>query len=104
MKLNEFRRLLEEYPSIYDVFMHRAAEYQEEKNAKRTGKNKWPDRKVQKATNNMWLTFAENVFEMVKGTSAPTKALNIKEAWIQHMEEKELFDKLYDTVGEMEFD
>lgn len=103
MKYNDFKRMLEEFPSIYDAFMLRATEHQNVKNDNRKSK-KWDERKIEKVVNNMWETFAQNVYCKVKESGAPSKAVDYKAAWIKHMEEKEFFDTLSDSVSSMEFE
>lgn len=99
MKFKEFLAYLESNLDGYKVFMSKALAYQNEKNARRTGKNHWKDEKVRKAAYEMWRTSMENFYNQVK------KEVNsdFPSAWVSFIEKNNLFEVLNDGIQEMDF-
>ena len=99
MKFKEFLTYLENNLDGYKVFMSKALDYQNEQNARRTGKNRWKDEKVRKAAYEMWRTSMENFYNQIK------KEINsdFPSAWVSFMEKHNLFEVLNDGIQEMDF-
>lgn len=66
MNFKDFLNYMEETLSSYSVFMKKAKEYQLEKNKKRSGKAKWNDAKVEKATSEMWISAMQTLHAQMK--------------------------------------
>ena len=106
MKYNDFKNLLEERLSGYEVFMQKAKEFQITKNKSRSGKARWNDKKVNKAINGMWEQAAQNIYQTVKRMDkAPnSKALDPYNDWLRFMEKENLFDTLSESLAEIEME
>lgn len=106
MKYNNFKNLLEERLSGYEVFMKKAEEFQIAKNKSRSGKAKWNDKKVNKAINGMWEQAAQNIYQTVKKMDkAPnSRALDPYNDWLRFMEKEDLFDTLSESLAEVEME
>ena len=106
MKYNDFKNLLEERLSGYEVFMQKAMDFQITKNKSRSGKTKWNDKKVNKAINGMWEQAAQNIYQTVKRMDkAPnSRALDPYNDWLRFMEKENLFDTLSESLAEVEME
>lgn len=106
MKYNDFKNLLENRLSGYEVFMQKAEEFQIAKNKLRSGKAKWNDKKVNRAIEVMWDQAAQNIYQSVKRMDkAPnSRALDPYNDWLRFMEKENLFDTLSESLAEVEME
>lgn len=106
MKYNDFKNLLENRLSGYEVFMQKAEDLQIAKNKLRSGKAKWNDKKVNRAIESMWDQAAQNIYQSVKRMDkAPnSRALDPYNDWIRFMEKENLFDTLSESLAEVEME
>lgn len=100
MTYKEFLEYLENNFDGYEVFMEKAAAYQQLKNLKRPPKIRWNDGKVYKATNEMWKKAMQPLYDKLK--------LEIKSKifykWVEYIKQHEVLECLRDGIAELNFD
>ncbi|WP_430618527.1 hypothetical protein [Enterococcus sp. DIV1767] len=106
LKYNDFKNLLENRLSGYEVFMQKAEEFQIAKNKLRSGKAKWNDKKVNKAINGMWDQAAQNIYQTVKNMDKipNSRSLDPYNDWLKFMESRNLFEVLSDSLADVEME
>lgn len=104
MNFTDFKEWLEENTSGYGIFMRKANDLQEEKNKKRTGKNKkWNEARIEKEVESMWSILVQNAHEKIKSEKG-TPNYNGKQIWIDFMNEINFIEMFDDSVSELEFE
>lgn len=100
MTYKKFLEYLENNFYGYEVFMEKAAAYQELKNQKRPAKSRWNDGKVCKATNEMWKKAMQPLYDKLK---LEIKS-GISSKWVKYIEQHEVLEGLRDGMAELSFD
>lgn len=103
MLYHEFKEWLEENAIGYKVFMEKAAEYQSMKNKDRSGKKKWNNRKVEKATQRMWGDVVKAAYEQIRAHEGVPK-YNGKQIWLDFMEKYNFLEGFNEGASETEFE
>ena len=101
MKQTEFKHFLEQ-TSGYDLFMIKAQQYQEDKNNSRKKKERWNERKVMRATNEMWAQLVENTHEKLEG-SISCNRYNRHEKWQEFFDKNDFITSFNESISEMDF-
>ena len=99
MKYKEFLDYLEENLEGYHVFMDKAVAYQDEKNKKRPSKNRWDNKRVHRASYDMWRQSMEPLYNNIKHdveSDLPT-------AWISFIDKNNIFETVNDGISELNF-
>lgn len=100
MTYREFLEYLENNFDGYEVFMEKAAAYQELKNQKRPAKSRWNENKVQKATNEMWKKAMQPLYDNLKREIKS----GISYKWTEYIEQHEVLEGLRDAMADLSFD
>lgn len=101
MSPHDFRLLLEDRNG-YEVFMIKAAEFQENKNINRKKKERWNENKVERATNAMWQQFVENMYETVS-SNIECNPQNKSLKWHQFLKKHNVLENFDESITELEF-
>lgn len=99
MKYKEFLDYLEKNLSGYEIFMLKAMQFQHAKNAKRSPKSRWTDKKMEKATNEMWKKAMESLYNNLKReikSEFPTE-------WITYIQTHEILESVNESINELDF-
>ena len=100
MDKEELLEYLKINSGVKDKFMKKALDYQNEKNQKRPSAKRWNETKVERATDKMFNTVLDNIFDKLK--SAIKSSDNKK--WIMFIEENNVLEDLEDSMGEITFE
>ncbi|MHC5373959.1 hypothetical protein ACYSNU_09145 [Enterococcus sp. LJL120] len=103
MKYRDFKNLLEENLKSYSLALEKVSDYEEAKNKKRTGKNKWPQKKVDKAKETTWDSICKNLYESVK-SKVNSKPLFPEKEWLDYIEKHNFYENVDDMLAELEFE
>ena len=104
MNFTDFKEWLEENTNGYGIFIRKACDLQEEKNKKRTGKNKkWTEARITKEVESMWLTLAKSAHDKIRAEKG-IPDYNGKQIWIDFMKKKKIIEMFDDSVSDMEFE
>lgn len=104
MNFTDFKEWLEENANGYGIFIRKAHDLQEEKNKKRTGKNKkWNEARIEKEVESMWVMLVQNAHEKIKSQKGMPDH-NGKQIWIDFMNEINFIEMFDDSVSELEFE
>lgn len=99
MKYKEFLEYLEKNLEGYNIFTHKAMQYQRDKNLKRQPKSRWSDEKMQKAVYGMWKTAMEPLYNTLKGEIKS----DFREPWYLFIEKNNLFESVNEGISELDF-
>ena len=99
MTYKEFLEYLEINFNGFEVFMKKAAAFQNVKNQKRPAKSRWNDGKVEKATYEMWKKAMQPLYDNLK---REVKSV-ISYKWIEYMEQHEVLEGLRDAMADLNF-
>ncbi|MEY8536651.1 hypothetical protein AALH30_24540 [Blautia pseudococcoides] len=99
MTYKEFLEYLENNFDGYEVFMEKAAAYQQLKNQKRPAKSRWNDGKVYKAANEMWKKAMQPLYDNLR---REVKS-GIDYKWIEYIEQHEVLENLRDAMVDISF-
>lgn len=100
MTYKEFLEYLENNFDGYEVFMEKAAAYQQSKNQRRPAKSRWNDGKVYKATTEMWKKAMQPLYDNLKREIKS----GISYKWIEYIEQHEVLEGLRDAMADLSFD
>lgn len=100
MTYKEFLEYLEMNFDGYEVFMEKAAAYQQLKNQKRPAKSRWNDNKVEKATNEMWKKAMQPLYDKLRREIK--SSLSYK--WTEYIAQHEILESLRDAMADLSFD
>lgn len=104
MNRYEFEALLKRnIPRVLDSFYDKAFAYQEKLNAKRSGKAKWEDRKVELATKRMYDDFILSVYNNIYNQLSRANKEN-PIAWENEIEKMNLYEGLTESIEDLEFE
>lgn len=104
MNFTDFKEWLEENTNGYGVFIRKSRDLQEEKNKKRTGKNKkWTETRIAKEVESMWATLAKSAHDKIRAEKG-IPSYNGKQIWIDFMNEINFIEMFDDSVSDMEFE
>lgn len=104
MLYNEFVEYLQTNAQrTLDLFLEKATDYQNGKNKIRSGKSKWPEKKVQKAIDDMYNQLLTNTYEKIK-MAKPIPKYNGYQVWEEFLNETEFLDMFSDNISAMEFE
>lgn len=100
MTYKEFLEYLENNFDGYEIFMEKAAAYQESKNQKRPAKSRWNENKVQKATNEMWKKAMLPLYDTLKREIKS----GISYKWMDYIAQHEVLENLRDAMADLSFE
>lgn len=103
MTLKDFVSYMQDNLSGYQSFYKKALEFQKAKNGKRPAKSRWTDAKVEKAVNEMWKQSMSVLYEKIKPEVRDKEKIWGKRAWIDYMNEKDMFEQLNESLAEVDF-
>jgi hypothetical protein len=104
MLFPEFKKYLEDNSRGYEVFVVKATDLQNEKNKKRTGKQKkWSETKIERRVSEMWKDVALNAYNSIRSEKGVPK-YNGDQIWIDFMNEVNFLEMFDDGMNELEFD
>lgn len=103
MKLNTFKEYLETNATGYEKFIAKATKYQQLKNKARSPKNRWPEKKVERAINAMWDQVVQAAYEKIKQQKGRAHA-GSEQIWIQFMNENDFLELFNESLDEIEFE
>lgn len=104
MNFIDFKEWLENNTNGYGIFIRKANDLQEEKNKKRTGKNKkWNEARIEKEVKSMWTILAQNAYDKIRAEKG-VPSYNGKQIWIDFMNEINFIEMFDDSVSDMEFE
>lgn len=103
MLYHDFKEWLEENAQGYSTFIEKATEFQMMKNKGRSGKDKWDDRKVEKAIRGMWDSVVTAAYEQIKAHEGVPK-YNGTQIWMDFMDKKNFLEGFNEGAAEVEFE
>ena len=99
MKYKEFLDYLEKNLSGYQTFMFKAMQFQRVKNAERQKKDRWEDKKLEKAAGEMWKKAMETLYNNLRRELKSDMA----SAWISYIEKHEILESVNESINELDF-
>lgn len=99
MNLKEFLEFLESNLEGYNVFMHKAIQFQREKDAKRPKKDRWTDERLEKAAADMWKVSMQSLHTNLKKTIDSDS----DHAWKAYIEKNGILESVNDSISELDF-
>lgn len=104
MLFPEFKKYLEDNSRGYKIFIVKAINLQNEKNKKRTGKQKkWPEAKIERQVLEMWKQVVLNAYNSIRAEKGVPK-YNGEQIWIDFMNEVNFIEMFDDSMNELEFE
>lgn len=99
MKYKEFLSYLQTNLTGYQVFMLKAMQFQHAKNAKRPPKSRWTDKKIEKATNEMWKKAMESLYNNLKREIKS----ELPAEWFAYIQAHEILESVNESINELDF-
>lgn len=100
MKYKEFLEYMEANLEGYNIFLRKAIQFQQKKNAGRAKKDRWKDEKMEKATYDMWKKSMEPLYNKLKSEINS----NFRESWISFIDKNEILETVNDGINDLNFD
>ncbi|MDB2011677.1 hypothetical protein [[Clostridium] symbiosum] len=99
MKYKEFLDYLEKNLSGYQTFMFKAMQFQRVKNAERQKKDRWEDKKLEKAAGEMWKKAMETLYNNLRRELKS----DIASDWTSYIEKHEILESVNESINELDF-
>lgn len=99
MKYKEFLEFLESRLEGYNVFMHKALQFQREKDAKRQKKDRRTDERLEKAAADMWKASMQALYTNLKKTIDSDSDY----VWKEYIEKNGILESVNDSISELDF-
>lgn len=99
MKYREFLEYLEKNLTGYQIFMLKAMQFQQDKNAKRQKKDRWENNKMEKATTEMWKKAMETLYYNLKKEIKS----DFPSTWVSYIEKHEILESVNESISELDF-
>ena len=99
MKYKEFLEYLEKNLTGYQTFMFKAMQFQRVKNAERQKKDRWEDKKLEKAAGEMWKKAMETLYNNLRRELKS----DIASDWTSYIEKHEILESVNESINELDF-
>lgn len=102
MEIKELETYLEENSKVKTIFMDKALEFQQEKNAKKQPAKRLNEAKINRIVDKMW----DQVLESIHNSIMKQMKGNINylgDKWPQFIEDNEILDMLEESIESIEF-
>jgi len=99
MKYKEFLSYLQTNLTGYQTFMFKAMQFQRVKNAKRQKKDRWADKKMEKAADEMWKKAMETLYYNLKKEIKS----DFPSTWVSYIEKHEILESVNESISELDF-
>lgn len=102
MEIKELETYLEENSKVKSIFMEKALEFQQEKNAKKQTAKRLNETKINRIVDKMW----DQVLESIHNSIMKQMKGNINylgDKWPQFIEDNEILDMLEESIESIEF-
>ena len=102
MEIKELETYLEENSKVKSIFMEKALELQQEKNAKRQPAKRLNEAKINRIIDKMWDQVLGNIHDSIM-RQLKGKTSYLGDKWPQFMEDNEILDMLEESMESIEF-
>lgn len=99
MKYKDFLEYLETNIEGYKVFMGKAMQFQNEKNAKRPAAKRWENPKMEKAAYEMWKTSMQSLYNNLNHEIKS----DLEQSWINFIEHNNIIETVNDGINDLNF-
>lgn len=99
MKYKEFLEYLEKNLTGYHIFLLKAMQFQQAKNANRQKRDRWEDKKMEKAAIEMWKKAMETLYNNLKREIKS----DLPYSWTAYIEKHEILELVNESISELDF-
>lgn len=99
MKYREFLEYLEKNLTGYQIFMLKAMQFQQDKNAKRQKKDRWENNKMEKAATEMWKKAMDALYNNLRREIKS----DLPYSWTSYIEKHEILESVNESISELDF-